>query len=133
MQCNVVSCKFVEACLEYGSFQTKNCYLRSSIHFLLNTFHVRSKKILCHFSLACPGSSAGSQCIAWRWNGKHGHFHRCSKHRRRRCPKPCPQSHSGEPFLPRHPGCTTPGIFCSLAKTLKLPSFFTNFSFSYVY
>lgn len=31
----------------------------------------------CVFPLACSGSSTGSQCPAWRWNGKHAHFCRC--------------------------------------------------------
>lgn len=58
---------------------------------------------------ACPGSSAGGQCSAWRWDGKHGHSSRCVQHGRSWIPKPCTQGHCGKPLLSRHPGCSAPG------------------------
>lgn len=95
-----------------SKFVASNKELSPTFTYLsLHTSPVCAKKFLCYFPSACPGSSAGSQCTAWRWDGKHGHFRGCQQHWRGGCPKPCPQSYSGKPLLPSHTGCASPGKY----------------------
>ena len=102
--------------VDFGRQTTRNCKLAichllcTNVPDIILYFSLSILRSSFDFSpLACSGSSAGSQCVAWRRDGKHGHFHRCRYHGRSSDSKPCAQGHSGEPLLPSDPGCTTSG------------------------
>lgn len=105
---------FLQDTMSYGVvnltfFPCKKSWITDLIYYCKPfSSHAKSYTPLLSF-LACPGSSAGSQRSARRWDGGHGHSSRCGQHGGSRVPKPCAPSHSGEPLLPRHPGCTAPG------------------------